>query len=185
VPARLWPKILIGLCALGLVAWLFASGNYAEISIEGIRRRLLEAGGWGMLAFLLASLLQPLGVSGHLTVLAASLVWPPGTAFALCLLGASCGQFAWFFAYRYLAHEWAQRHIPARLRRYERVLIERPFAAVVLFRILSFTWPLAPAILGVSRVRVQPMLLGTVVGLAPTVAFDVWLGELLLRWLRA
>jgi uncharacterized membrane protein YdjX (TVP38/TMEM64 family) len=168
---------------LGFVVWLFASGTYAELSIESMRRRLLEAGTWGMLAFLFVSLLQPLGVSGHLTVIAASLVWPPGLAFGLCLLGASCGQFAWFFVYRYLAHEWAQRLIPDRLRRFERALLERPFRAVVTFRILSFTWPLAPALLGVSRVRVRPMLAGTVVGLAPTVAIDVWLGELLLRWL--
>jgi uncharacterized membrane protein YdjX (TVP38/TMEM64 family) len=136
-----------------------------------------------MAAFFLLSLLQPLGVSGHVCVIAASMVWTPFSAFGLCLLGAACGQFLWFFIYRYLARDWAQRHIPARFLRYEQALLERPFRTVVIFRILTFTWPLAPAILGVSRVLPRPVLTGTVVGLVPTVAFDVWLGEVLLRWL--
>jgi uncharacterized membrane protein YdjX (TVP38/TMEM64 family) len=169
---------------VGAAVWLIASGTFADLDAQALRLRLRDAGAWGGLLFvLLFTLVQPLGLSGHLLVIGASLVWSPFLSFGISLLAATSGQTAWFFLYRYLAREWAQSRIPARLVRYERALVERPLRTVAVFRLLSFTWPLAPAILGVSRVRVGPMLAGTLLGLAPTIALDVWLGALLLRWI--
>lgn len=184
VDNRHWPKVaLVVLLAIAAV-WLVSSGTYRELQPEMLRQRLLAWGAWGPAAYLVMfTTLQPLGPSGHLFVLGAALVWPPWTAFGLALAGAVAGQLAGFLFYRYAAHDWAQARIPERLRRYERAIVERPFRSVLLFRLATFTWPLAPAILGASSVRLPPMLLATVVGLAPGVALDVWLGAGLLSWL--
>jgi uncharacterized membrane protein YdjX (TVP38/TMEM64 family) len=184
VDPRHWFKIAMALCAVGSAAWLIGSGTLSSFDAHTLREQLREAGAWGGLLFvLLFAVINPLGLSGHILVIGASLVWPPVWSFGLSLLAATTGQTLWFFLYRYLAREWAQSRIPQRLVRYEHALVERPLRTVLVFRLLSFTWPLAPAILGVSRVPVQPMLAGTVLGLAPTIAVDVWLGALLLNWL--
>jgi uncharacterized membrane protein YdjX (TVP38/TMEM64 family) len=124
---------------------------------------------------------QPLGISGHLWVLAAALVWPPVLAVSLSLAGAVLGQAAAFLFYRYVAQEWAQSRVPARLRRFEEQLALRPFRSVVAIRLLSFTWPIVPLMLGVSRLPFWPMLAGTVLGLIPTIVIDVWLCQWLLE----
>jgi uncharacterized membrane protein YdjX (TVP38/TMEM64 family) len=182
--ARHWPKIILGLALLGAVVWLFASGQTQRLDVEVLRDELRNSGGQGMALFvLLFALVQPLGVSGHLFVVAAGLIWPPVVAFALSLAGALLGHGLAFLFYRYVAQEWAQKRVPRRLARYEAALAERPFRSVLVLRILCFTWPLLPLLLGVSRVSFWPMLAATALGISPTLALDVWLGGSLFDWL--
>ncbi len=170
---------------LGVAVWLFAVGAQGGIDLPAWRDQLRAAGAWGALAYLaLFAFVQPLGPSGHVFVIASSLVWSAPIAFMLSLVGATLGQINGFVFYRYVARDWAQARIPARLQRYERALIERPLRSVLLFRLLTFTWTAAPAVLGVSRVRFSPMLAATVVGLMPGIAIDVWLGAGLFEWLQ-
>jgi uncharacterized membrane protein YdjX (TVP38/TMEM64 family) len=184
VERRHWTRLILLVAGVVLALWLVHSGAFAELHLEGIQKRLRAAGPWGMATFLLLFVtLQPLGASGHLFVLAAALVWPGFPAFALSLLGAVTGQGLAFLFYRYLAQSWAQRRVPRWLVRYERVLAERPFRSVIVLRILAFTAPFLPALLGISRVGFWPMITGTALGLSPTIAFDVWLGAGFLEWL--
>jgi uncharacterized membrane protein YdjX (TVP38/TMEM64 family) len=177
-------RVLLLVLVTGAVIWLFASGNYRALHAERIRDELRALGALGPLVFLLLfALIQPLGPSGHLFVLGGSLVWPPVWAFVLGLSGAVLSQLAAFFFYRYVLHDWAQARIPERFKRFEHRLVEKPFRTVLVLRLLTFTWQLVPMALGVSRVRFMPMLLGTVLGLVPLVAFDVWIGESVSAWL--
>lgn len=156
---------------------LIVSGGYQQLEPERFKALVRGSGGAGPVLFLLAfGVLQPLGPSGHLFVLAASLVWSAPLAFGLSLLGATLGQLNAYLFYRYVAHDWAQSRIPGRLAPYGERLRTQPFRMVLILRLLTFTWPLAPAALGISGVPVLPMLAATVLGLAPTVALDVWLG---------
>lgn len=180
------PRIVLLLLVVAAAIWLFGSGAYRDVDVDAYRDRLRAAGAWGAIAFvLLFAFVQPLGPSGHVFVIGASLVWSSPLAFALSLLGATWGQINAFFFYRYIAHDWAQARIPARIRPYERALIERPLRSVLLLRLLTFTWTVAPALLGVSRVRFSPMVTATVLGLMPGIALDVWVGESLFEWLRS
>jgi uncharacterized membrane protein YdjX (TVP38/TMEM64 family) len=166
------------------MAWLFLSGSYRHLHAEAMRDGLLSLGPLGPLAFVLAfTLVQPLGPSGHLFVLAASVVWAGPQAFALSLLGGVLGQSAFFLFYRYALYDWARARIPARLHRFDTALEQRPFRAVLVMRLLTFTWPVVPAVLAVSKVRFWPMLLATALGLVPMIAFDVWAGERLSAYL--
>ncbi len=183
---RHWPRLLLISLVIAAALWLFVSGAKQGIQASMLREQLRAAGAWGAVAYLaLFAFVQPLGPSGHLFVIGASLVWSAPLAFGLSLLGATLGQINGFFFYRYVAREWAQARIPARLRRYERALVERPFFSVFVFRLLTFTWTVSPAMLGISHVRFSPMLAATVVGLMPGIALDVWLGESVYAWLRS
>lgn len=182
---RHWPKIILGLAALGAAIWLFASGQYEQLDGELLRSQLRDSGLRGMLLFVLAfTLIQPLGVSGHLFVVTAGLVWPPGLAFGLSLGSAVLTHGLAFLFYRYVAQEWAQKRVPRRLARYEQALADKPFRIVLVFRLLAFTAPLLPLLLGVSRVPFWPMIAATAIGISPAIALDVWLGGSLLDWLR-
>ena len=177
-------RVLLFMVVAGAMAWLFLSGAYRHLHAETMRDNLRELGGLGPLVFVLAFMfVQPLGPSGHLFVLAASLVWSGPQAFLLSWLGAVLGQSAFFLFYRYVLHEWARERIPARLHRFDRSLETQPFRAVLVMRLLTFTWPLMPAVLAVSRVRFWPMVVATVIGLVPMIAFDVWVGERLSDYL--
>ncbi len=176
-------KLVLASLVIGAAIWLFASGAYRDVDATELRERLRAAGAWGGVAFvLLFAFVQPLGPSGHFLIIGASLVWSAPAAFTLSWIGAIWGQFNAFVFYRYLAHDWAQSRLSTRLLRYERAFVERPFRTVLLFRLMTFTWTLGPAVLGVSRVRVGPMLAATLVGLAPGIAVDVWLGASVFEW---
>lgn len=180
--ARHWPKVVLGIAAVSAVVWLFASGQHERVDVQFVRDALRGAGATGMGLFVLSFMVvQPLGISGHLWVLAAALVWPPLVAIGLSLAGAVLGQAAAFLFYRYVAQEWAQKRVPARLSRFEERLSTQPFRSAVAIRLLSFTWPIVPLMLGVSRMPFWPMLAGTVLGLTPTIVLDVWLCQWLLE----
>jgi len=179
-----WPRIALAVLVIAAAAWLFGSGAYRQIDRTTLRQHLDGLGAWGGVVFvLLFAFVQPLGPSGHVFTIGASLIWSAPVAFALSWLGAVLGQTNAFFFYRYVAHEWAQARVPKRLMRYERAFVERPFRSVLILRLMTFTWPLAPALLGVSRIRTRPMIAGTVVGLVPMLAFDVWLGAGAVSWI--
>ena len=136
------------------------------------------------LAFILVfAVIQPLGPSGHIFVIAASLLWPPPVAVGFAMLGALSAQTTGFYFYRYLAADFARARIPARLHKYEKVLVEKPFRTVLVLRLLTFTAPFVTMLLGVSRVRYVPMMTATVIGIFPNLVFDVYIGGKVVEWL--
>lgn len=174
------------LAAVALVVALLASGALDAFSLEKTAAWVRGFGPWGFAVFLLAfTFIQPVGVSGHTFVLAAALVWPPWTAFGLSLLGALGSALVNVAFARRVALDWVQARIPERLRRYERWVVERGFVGVVVFRLLTFTLHPAQLLMGVLRVPLGTLVLGTALGFAPTVAFDVWFGGELLKRLLA
>lgn len=184
VNARHWPKIVLALIAVAAIIWLIASGAYRDIEPERMRGELLALGVWGPVAFLAVfAFVQPLGLSGNLLILGGALVWPAPWAFALGLVGATAGQSTGFLFFRYIAHDWAQGRMPKRLARYERALSSTPLRTVLILRLITFTWPPAAALLGVSGIRFFPMLAMTVIGLVPGVALDVWVGAGVIEWI--
>lgn len=177
-------KAALAIAVISVVVWFFASGTYHTLSAEKLRGHIHGLGELGPVVFVLAfALIQPLGPSGHIFTICASLVWPPAVAFGLSLAGAVAAQTLGFVFFRYVARDFARERIPLKVQKYERNLVERPFRTIVLIRLVTFTWPLMSMVLGVSRVRFAPMFFATIVGLAPGIAFDVFLGVAALEWL--
>lgn len=140
-----------------------------------------DAGAAAWIAFILAfAFIQPLGISGHVFVLAAVVLWPPWTAFFLGLTGAVAAAVVSFVIARYVAHDAIQKRLPERARRYEQRLVDGGVLGVVVVRLLTFTAHPFMYLMGVSRVRFSPMLVGTIVGFIPAVAIDVLVGKGLL-----
>jgi uncharacterized membrane protein YdjX (TVP38/TMEM64 family) len=175
-------RALLVVLALGAAVALYLSGAFEdpEHTVEVVR----AAGAWGAIAYVAAfALLQPLGISGHVFGLAAAAIWGGAGGFALALLGA-VGSACVSFAYaRYVAYDWVQSRIPARVRKYESWVVERGLLGVVAYRLLTFTMHPAQLLMGTLRVRFGTMVLGTTVGFAPAVAIDVFLGGQLWDWL--
>lgn len=169
---------------IALVLGLILSGALDGFSLEQTAQWVRSFGPWGFAVFLLAfSFIQPVGVSGHTFVLAAALVWPAPLAFGLSLLGALGSSLVNVAFARWVAFDWVQARIPDRLRKYERWLTERGLVGVIVFRLVTFTLHPAQLLMGVMRVPLPRLIVGTLIGFAPMVAIDVWFGGELLRWL--
>ncbi|MFT3923755.1 MAG: VTT domain-containing protein [Myxococcales bacterium] len=182
--ARHWLRIVLLLSVLAAAIWLMYASRDGQFELTTLRDRLRAAGALSGVLFVVSfACLQPMGLPGHLFAIGASMIWPPASAIALSLLGAVLGQTLWFLIYRYIAHDWAQARLPPWLRRFEQALSDKPWRTIIVLRLLMFTSPLSPAILGVSRVRVAPMILASAIGLTPTLVLDVWLGVSLVNWL--
>lgn len=186
-PARPRTKVLqiaALLAVLALVVGLIASGALSGFSLEHTAQFVRSFGPWGFVVYLLLfSFVQPMGVTGHVFTIAAALIWPPWMAFTIALLGALGSALVNVAFVRAVAFDWVQARIPARLRKYERWLVERGLIGVIMFRGLTFTLHPAQLLIATVRVPLPRMIVGTLIGFSPHVAVDVLLGGQLLRWL--
>lgn len=115
---------------------------------------LVELGGWGYLAFIVAyATLQPFGVPGTAFVVAAPLIWPWPVAFALSMTGTLAASVVGFSFARFVARDWVAPRIPPRFRKYDEALERRAFATVFVLRLIFWMPPLLHAFFGVSKVR--------------------------------
>lgn len=172
----------MGVLAVALAVALWASGAFddPEATVQLVR----DAGAWGVVAYLVAfTVLQPFGISGHAFTLAAAVVWGGAVGFALAMIGALGAASVGFVFARYVAFEWVQARIPARLRRYESWLVDRGLVGVILFRTFTFTAPPAQLLVGTLRIPYSTMIVGTAIGLVPGIAIDIFLGGAVWEWL--
>jgi len=181
------------LALLGLVASLFAALYFAGFldliqQPERARAMLLELGIWAPILFVLAfSLLEPFFVPGIAFIIPGAVVWPFSTLFALSWLGSVGAGIVGFGFARYLGRQYVERHLPARFLRYDQALAERGLRTVIVVRLVFFLTPPAHWMLGLSRVRFGPFLLGTAIGFLPGMAaltyLVVFVGGTLGAWL--
>ena len=68
---------------------------------------------------------------------------------------------------RFVARDWAQGRAPERVRKLDDRLEQDGFRVVTLLRLVFYTTPALQFVLGISRVRFRPFLLGTIVGVLP------------------
>jgi len=161
-------KLGLALAFLAVIVWFYASGSYAAVDAEGLRRWIRGGGAWGAMAFVAAyAILQPLGVRSLFFVLSAPLIWSPGEAVLLSWTGAVVASALAFSFARFVARDWAQRRVPARIRRLDDKLAEDGLRTVTLLRLVFYTTPALQLALGISRVRFRPFLVGTILGVLP------------------
>lgn len=187
MPASMpWKKIAL---AGAVAAVLFVAYRLRLFELFGdparLKETLLRLGPLGFLAYLLAfALLQPFGLSGVVFTVAASLVWPPTVAIALSLTGCTLASATGFLFARYLARDWVEKRIPARLRRYDERLEAHGFATVLVLRLIFWMNPSLHALFGLSRVHFWTHLLASFLAYVPiTVAFT-FLGNALFEIFR-
>ncbi len=181
-----WFRVVLGLLFLAAVLTVLLGGFYEDLDAAQVRAWLQASGIWGPIVFLLAfAILQPVGLSAHVFIIAASLVWPPALALALSWAGATLGGCTAFGFARFVGHDWVQERIPDRLRGYDERLATKGFRTVLILRLTLFTFGPMQLMLGVSKVRFGPYVLGTALGLLPLVAAETLIGASLVEWLFA
>lgn len=179
-------KIALVAVVVSLIAWFYASGSYEEVDPQAIRVWIRNAGVWGGVLFVVAySCLQPFGVNGLLFLLSAPLIWSPTDAFLLNWIGTvGTGVFSFLVA-RFIARDWVQKRLPQRVRRFDDRLHTRGLVTVLLLRLVFYTTPTVQYALGVSRVKIGPLMLGTILGVAPFTLMTTLLGVRVSAWLDA
>jgi len=170
----------IALLAAGilLVVGAAQSGLLETLADRDRASALLEdLGLLGPLLYVLAfAMLEPFFVPTILFIMGASAVWPLWTAYGLSLLGATGAGVVGFGFARFLARDWVESRLPERFRRYDEELAgPRGFRTVLWVRLIFFLAPPAHWVLGLSKVRFTPFLVGTVIGFAPMLLLLTWL----------
>jgi uncharacterized membrane protein YdjX (TVP38/TMEM64 family) len=171
-------RVAIAAVALAVVGALWASGSFTGLTdAEQIRERVLEADPFGPLVFILVSMLSFTVFLLGPPVWASTAIWPLPLAILYSFVACLAASLLTYGLARLLGQGWAQKHVPDKLRRYEDRLEARPALTVLLLRILLWANPLVDLLVGVSRASFGAYLLGTVIGLVPTTAFQVILGK--------
>jgi len=181
-------RLIAGAAALAAAVLAVAalSGAFGDLDRERLASLLRDAGPAGPVAFvLLFALLEPFGVPGIAFVAPATLVWSLEVAFLLSWLGAVGAGVVGFTFARTLGRGFAARHLPERFRRYDERLEARGLVTVIAVRLVFFLAPPAHWMLGLSRVRFLPFLLGTALGFAPGIALLVLFGRGLVELVQA
>ena len=177
-------KIVLVAVVVSFIAWFYATEGYEKVDPEGMRVWIRNAGLWGGVLFIVAySCLQPVGVNGLFFLLSAPLIWSPTDAFLLNWIGTvGTGVFSFAVA-RFVARDWVQKRLPHPVRRFDDRLHARGFATVFLLRLVFYTTPTVQYALGVSRVKIGPFILGSILGVAPFTFLTTLLGIRVSAWL--
>ncbi|MCX4240073.1 TVP38/TMEM64 family protein [Paraliomyxa miuraensis] len=173
-------RLLVGLLYLALFCVVVA----LDVSAAEGQAWLRQAGGWGLLAFVIAfALLQPLGMASHLFVVVAALVWSPWVALSTSWIGALAAGCVAFGFSRYVAREFVQARLPGKLRPWDERLATRGFRTVLTMRLLLFTFGPMQLMFGVSRVRFASFVAGSALGLLPMLAVETFVGGSVVEWI--
>lgn len=170
-PARVdWrPRAALLLAVAATLCVLWWAGALDELARPArVRAFLTETGALGPLVWWAAFVaLQPFGMPGAAFLIPAALAWPPALAIALCLAGATgASAFAHGLA-RWLGPEAIVARLPERVRRRTLAARERGFRTVLVTRLVLFLFPPAHWALGISGIRLGPLLAGSALGFLP------------------
>jgi len=171
------PPLIVLALATGLLAIAWRAGWLAALTAPGaIQALVAQAGMWGPLVYIAASLgfFAIFFMSGP--VWASTAIWPLPLAYAYSFVAGLLASLLTYAAARWLGESWAQDRVPASSQRWEERLRERPFWAIFALRMLLWVNPLIDIFAAVSRVPPRIYLLATLVGLVPTTAFQISLG---------
>lgn len=153
---------------------------------DRLRDLMTGSGAWGPIAFVASTgALHMIGFPALVFVYVAGLVWPVWAAVALSFWGAFLGAFLGFAFARWVGHGWVESHLPDRFRRYDERLAEQALGTVTLVRLFTFMNPATDWFFGLSSVRVRDYLIGSAIGLLPTVLFVVVVGQGVTRWITS
>jgi uncharacterized membrane protein YdjX (TVP38/TMEM64 family) len=165
----------VGVVAATFVAldgWSFVSDG------DRVEAFFTERGALGPIVFVAVMwALQPAGVPGLVFMIPAAVVWPLPTAMALSWVGNMGASTIAFVMARWLFRDWAQNHLPTRLRGWdERLADGGGLTEVTLLRVVTGQLTPADWLLGVSNVRLGVFIVGTGIGIVPGIVLATTIG---------
>ena len=172
--------IVGGLYYFGLLD-LVKDPERARAALEGL-------GVWAPVLYVLAfSCLEPFFVPGIAFMIPGAIFFSFPVLFALSWLGSVGAGIVGFSFARFIGREFVEKRLPERMRVYDERLATKGLQTVILVRLTLFITPPAHWLLGLSRVRFIPFLIGTAIGFIPGMALltytVVFFGESMGDWI--
>lgn len=162
--------VLTGIAAIvGSFYWF---GLFELVSNPERASEALESLGiWAPILYVLAfSLLEPFFVPGFAFVVPGALIFSFPALFALSWLGSVGAGVVGFSFARFMGRDFVEKRLPERMRVYDERLATKGLQTVILVRLTLFLAPPAHWLLGLSKVRFTPFLIGTAIGFIPGIA---------------
>ena len=178
-----WKKALLFALLVGGMGTAWATGLFEDVTLDGVRRLIEEAGWWG--PFLLVALfgLEGFGiVPAFPFLLTAAAIWPPAEAFLINMAGSLLASLVGFTYARTLGREFIAARLPERMRRFERRVVERAVPTVVGIRLMFFLAPWVHWALGLSPVSLRAYLVGSAIGYIPWIIAFTFFGAAIVEW---
>jgi len=166
---------LWAVCVAGLFWFIHQHGIHLRELPALIRRETLEAGFWGPLLMvgLYVSSTVLLFSKGAIDV-AAGAIYGPLLGSVIVLMGLNLAGIATFYFSRYFGRHFVREHETGWLKKYDDLLHEEGFMAVLFMRLLFFPFDIVSVGCGLSRMSFRQFFLGTFFGsIPPTVTYVV------------
>lgn len=137
-------------------------------NIDRIKELILSFGVWGGIIFSLAfALLRPLGFPNVLLALLAVSTWSMIPALVYCWLGQLGAQLINFLVARYFLHDYIREHLAPKWQHYDETIERKSFSLILVGQLLFSRSRTVGWVFGLSRVKLQPYLLASAIGVIP------------------
>jgi len=185
----MWMRVALIAAVAGSLSALYSSGFIDVISDPERARAALESLGiWAPILYVVAfACLEPFFIPGLAFMIPGGIVFSASELFVLSWLGSIGAGIVGFGFARFLARDFVESRLPERLRRFDDRLASQGLRTVIGVRLTLFLAPPAHWLLGLSKVRFAPFVLGTAIGFVPGIALAsylvVFVGESIGDWI--
>jgi uncharacterized membrane protein YdjX (TVP38/TMEM64 family) len=171
-------RLLALVAVVAAIAIFVALGGWTFMSDgDRVEEFFTERGALGPIVFVLAMwALQPAGIPGAVFMIPAAVVWPLPTAMGLSWVGNMGASTIAFSMSRWMARDWAQNHMPTRLKGWDERLAGGGVVQVTLLRVVTGQLTPADWLLGISNVRLRVFFVGTALGIIPGIVLVTTVG---------
>ncbi len=171
------PRLILVLGLAGAIAWAFL--NRDRLDPGSLQVQIQSLGFWAPLGFIaLFALATVLFLPGAMFGLAGGALFGPFWGTAWNLIGATLGATLAFLAARYVASDWVARRTGGRLKQLIEGVEAEGWRFVAFVRLVPlFPFNLLNYALGLTRVRLGPYVLTSLLAMAPDTVAYTWLGH--------
>lgn len=174
---QLIPRVLL-ISSVGLI-FIWAGLNRDQLDPTGLDSWLSGLGGWAPFVYVgMYAVGTLLFFPGSMFAIAGGALFGPVWGAVLNLFGATIGASMAFIAARYVASDWVARKAAGRLNRLISGVESEGWRFVAFVRLVPlFPFNLTNYALGLTRIRLVPYVITSLVCMAPGAVAYTWLGH--------
>lgn len=173
---RNWIKwLMLTILAIGLLVVVL---NWKSLNPEQVKSWVEQAGIWAPVLFILMFALSALlMIPATVMVLTGSILFGPWWGSFYNLTGATLGAVLAFLVARYIARDWAMKKSGKKMRSIMESASREGWKFILVIRLTGFPYFVLNYMLGVAPVRLWHFIIGTCLGLAPSMTAVTFAGH--------